>query len=265
MRLLALLIVAIVLAGCETNFRPGAESIFEAIDTGPTPGELAVMALDPYDPNNRFVGTLGLAAEPFASDPLYVRLFEDNLKDPDPNVRAAAARGLGNHGEPRHALALAAALKDRDRVVRLEVARALQRIHNPEVVPALMAAMREPDPARPRDDAEPEAAVRAEAATALGQYAEARVLQALMAGLDDTELAVNRAALNSLRILTGQDFGLSRAAWVDWVGRTEAPFAGRGIYMYPVFNRPQKWYEYLPFVPRPPNEVAAPPAGMPRG
>jgi HEAT repeat protein len=257
-------VLVIALCGCDVNFKPGAESILDAVKTGPTPGEMAKMAIDPYDANARCMGTLGLAAESFASDPLYIKLFEDNLKDPDPSVRAAAARGLGTHGEPANAAALAEALSDKDRVVRLEAARGLQRIHNESVVDALTAAMKAPDPAHPREGGEPEVAVRAEAALALGQYAQTRVLETLMTGLDDPDLAVNEASLSSLRVLTGQDFGYDHGAWVDWRARTQDYFAGRGQYVYPYFHRDQRWYEYLPLVPGPPNETAGTPAGMPR-
>jgi HEAT repeat protein len=125
--------------------------------------------------------------------------------------------------------------------------------------------MREPNPMSKSQAAEPEAEVRAQAAWALGQYATAAVLQALIAGLDDTDLAVNRAALGSLRTLTGQDLGIDRGAWVAWVDSTAQPFAGRSLYYFPVYQRPRRLFEYIPFAPPPPNERTAPPAGMPLG
>jgi hypothetical protein len=254
-------------AGCELNLRPGAESIFEAFDTQRSPAELAAMSIDPYDANNRYMGTLGLANMPFAGEPLYIRLFVDNIGDADPAVRGAAARGLANHGEPSHAPLLVTALGDRDRGVRLEAARGLQRLHNPAAVDALLVAMREPTVSRDGRMAmqgEQEAEVRAEAAFALGQYPQHRVLQALIGGLDDSDLAVNRSALASLRTLTGQDFGYDRAAWLEWLSRNRNPFAQRGEYVYPVYRRRPRLYEHLPFVPPPPNEEPGQPAGLPR-
>lgn len=257
----------LLMQACELNLRPGAESILEAFDNQRTPPELAAMAIDPYDANNRYIGTLGLANMPFAGEPLYIRLFVDNIKDPDPAVRGAAARGLANHGQPVHAPLLVAALGDRDRGVRLEAARGLQRLHNPAAVDALLVAVREPllsRDGRTTTPGEQDPEIRAEAAFALGQYAQNRILQALIAGVDDSDLAVNRNALASLRTLTGQDFGYSRAAWLEWLSRTKDPFAARGEYIFPVFNRKPRIYEHLPFVPPPPNEIAGPPAGMPR-
>jgi hypothetical protein len=261
---LLMALAALFVAGCELNLKPGAESILEALDTSRSPAELAQMAIDKYDPNARYIGTLGLANEPFANEPVYIRLFTDNLKDPEPVVRAAAARGLGNHGQPEHALLLVETLKDPDKLVRLESARALQRLHNPGAITPLITATRAPDPRSPQPS-EADGSVRAEAAFALGQYAEVPVLQALVACLDDRELAVNNAALESLRTLTGQDLGLDRTMWAAWLKDNKDPFAARGMYRYPVFYRDLKWYEHIPFVPKPANEIPGAPAGMPRG
>lgn len=262
-RLIALSLAAIAAAGCSLNVRPGAKSIFEALDDSPNPGEFAEMAIDKYDANNRALGTLGLANMPFANEPLYIRLFETNAADADPAVRIAALRGLSMHGDPSHVPILVRAIADKDKIVRLEAARGLQRLHNALAIDPLIVAMREPDLANPRQAAEPEADIRAQAATALGQYAERRVLQSLVAGLDDSDLAVNVCSLDSLRTLTGQDLGVDHATWFEWLEKAPDPFAGRSIFYYPAFSRAKKLYEYIPFIPPPPNEVSGPPAGMP--
>jgi hypothetical protein len=253
------------LAGCEFNAKPGAQSIFEAFHETYTPSELVAMATNPYDANSRYLGTLGLAGMPFAAEPLYVQLFENNAHDDDASVRVAATRGLAMHGDPSHAPLLIASLADKDRLVRIEAARGLQRLHNDAAIEPLIAAMREPDPRKPRSAAEADPEVRSQAAAALGQYPERRVLQALIAGIDDSDLSVNRMSLSSLRTLTGQDLGLDRPAWLAWVEKAPDPFAGRSTYYFPVFRRDTNWYEHLPFVPRPPNESPAPPTGMPLG
>jgi hypothetical protein len=256
----------LVLGGCgRFESARGAEGLLEvAVPKGPAPVEYTRMAMDPYDANARYVGTAALAGAYFTDEPAYLALFEDNARDSDPSVRAAAMRGLANHGEPRHALVLAGGLKDVDKQVRLEAARGLQRLHNPAVVDALLGTLRPFDARAAASGGEPEAEVRAEAATALGQYAQSKVLEGLIAGLRDENLSVNRAALWSLRVLTGNDFGLDHAAWVGWRSESVSPFAGQSVYTYPVFSRSRSLVEYLPFVPPPPNEVPAPPAGMPR-
>jgi HEAT repeat protein len=179
-------------------------------------------------------------------------------------VRAAAIRGLANHGEPRHVAQITPLLTDANPMVRVEAARGLQRLHDPSAVDPLIVAVREPDPRSESIPAENEPEVRTEAAAALGQYAEDRVLRALISALDDTDLAVNRAALRSLRILTGQDLGLDSVAWESWKAKADDPFAARGLYTYPAYSRKQRLYEYIPLVPKPPNERPAPPTGLPR-
>ncbi len=259
-----LLVMVPLLGGCGVELKPGAESILEAFGSELSPSDLAAMSIDPYDANNRYRGTLGLASAYFANEPVYIALFEANIDDTDPAVRMAATRGLANHGEPRHVPLLLTSLADPNKIVRLEAARGLQRLHDAAAVGPLIDALREPrGELKAPSEAEPE--VRAEAADALGQYAELRVVHELVAALDDSDLAVNDAALRSLRTLTGQDFGVDRATWADWLSRTQAPFAGRGLYTYPAYRREMRFYEYIPFVPKPRNEVAAPPAGLPRG
>lgn len=226
----------------------------------PSPQTAAAWATDQYDPNLRYKGTVLLGTASWGGEPLYLRLFEQHARDPEANVRVAAMRALGNHGGPEHAAILIDGLSDAEPRVRSEAARSLQRLYAPTTaIDALMRAIRE--------DVEESAEVRAEAATALGQYPANRVVQALIASLADRSLAVNHASVSSLRILTGQDFGYDRRAWGTWATANpgEAMFAARGQFVYPVFNRPRKLIEYLPFIPQPPNEQTALPAGTPVG
>jgi hypothetical protein len=249
---------AAFLAGaCELEPKPGSESIFDYLGDETTPLQAAEMAENPYNANDRYRGTLMLANAYYAGEPVYIELFERRIVDEDPNVRTAGARGLANHGQSRHVGMLVRALQDDpDAFVRREAARGLQRLYGEEAVGPLIRAM--------KASLEPDRDVRTAAASALGQYPEARVLDALIEGIeDDPQLAVNRAALDSLRTLTGQDLGLSRAEWVRWRESTQDPFAQRRAYLYPVFTRDKYFYEYLPFTPDPPNEVSAPPTGLP--
>src|SRR5262249_27777046 len=140
---------------------------------------------------------------------------------------------------------------------RIEAARALQRLHNPVAVEPLLAAL--------DMDKELEPRVRVEAASALSQYPESRVVDELIKSLRDDNLAVNRATQEALRTLTGQDFGFDRAAWQAWARGTPELFAARTVYVYPVFHRDKKWYEHIPLVPGPPNEQASIPAGLTPG
>ncbi len=253
-RALAVAGSCLALAGCDAlDLRPGAESVFELFSQ-PSTEEAARWALDKYDADRRYQGTLILANKPFAGEPVYMRLFTDNLEDPDPGVRAAAVRAIANHATPDQAPLVVARLADEDEGVRLEAAKGLQRLHNPAAIPALLGRL---DPAK-----EGAHAVRAEAADALGQYPSPQVVDGLIRALADPRLVVKRRAEQSLSTLTGQDFGVDRRAWAQWLEGADAPFGARAFYVYPAYQRARLWYEYIPFWPKPPIEPRGTPAGM---
>lgn len=260
---IAALCFASVLAGCDTpETAKGTDSLL-ALWTPPSPEVAAQMALDEYNADNRAKGMMLLANAYFGGEPVYRELYLARITDEDPNVRAAALRGLSLHGQPEDVPVVIERLSDSNPRVRVEAARALQRIHNPAAIDALIVAIRLPIAGPSPTAGEPEPTVRAEAANALGQYADPRVLLPLMAALDDRFLAVNRAAQRSLNTLTGEDFGLDRREWLRWYQDVETPFAGRTPYIYPAFSRDKSFWEYIPFIPEPPNESAGTPAGFP--
>jgi len=102
---------------------------------------------------------------------------------------------------------------------------------------------------------------RQAAASALGQYADPRVLNMLIGALNDDDLAVSRTARESLRTLTGVDEGDEPKRWQTWASATPNPFAGQRRYLYPNFERDKYLWEYIPLIPPPPNEPASTPIG----
>lgn len=247
-----------------SDMRAGESDSLLDVFALPSPGESARMAINPYNADDRYRGTLLLANSTFGGEPVYIELFEDATTDKVPNVRAAGVRGLANHGRPEHVETIIGLLEDDHEMVRLEAARALQRLHNPIAIAPLVE--------RVTVDydfgetgvivLEPNAEVRAACADALGQYAEPRVLAALLTALTDPDLVVNTNAANSLSTLTGEDFGLDRRAWADWYRGSDRLFAGRTQYFYPAFSRDRFLIEYIPFLPQPPNEPSTRPIGM---
>ncbi len=236
--------------GCaeQTRKNQNARSVFSVIDPIPTPDVAAQWAISPYDADKRQRGILLLANAPFGGERVYVDLYKSALSDPDSGVRLAAIRGLALHGTPDSAPLIVPFLEDDDRLVRWEAAGALQRIHWDGAVEPLIERL---DPA-----VEMEIDVRGAAATALGQYPERRVLNALIQALRDPSLLVTHAASQSLHILTGEDFGDNPKAWTRWLADAKSPFAGQQAFIYPVFHRSKRWYEwFMPFM-SPPNEVA---------
>lgn len=245
------------LAGCslQPGTGPNATSIVGLV-TPPTPAEAAAWAADPYDSDKRQRGMLLLANAPFGGERVYLELYRARLADSEAAVRGVAARALAMHGQPEDAPAIAARLtEDGDELVRREAARALQRIHNAAVVPALLQAS---DASK-----EPDVDTRSNAARALGQYAEPRVVQALIRALQDRRLAVNKNALASLEVLTGKAFGTDAKGWVTWSTSEKNLFANRGVYEFPVFQRDPTIVEFLlPFWGPPNEQPGQRPVGM---
>lgn len=253
------LLVVSMMSGCGLDLAGGSDLTQESILTifSPTdPAQAARWAADPYDPDKRQRGLLLLANAPWGGEPVYLQFYTTALDDDDARVRAVASLALGLQGTSDNVPSVVEKLSDPEVVVRRSAARALQRLHNPVAVDPLLKA------SDPRNEKDTE--TRSAAATALGQYADPQVVQGLIGSLRDRRLLVNKAALDSLIVLTGQDFGYDVGAWLQWTGQTDDLFAGRGSFVYPVYHRDTKVWEY--FIPwmRPPNEIASTPAGSGR-
>jgi len=232
-----------------------SESILAPLFKRPTAADAAMWASDPHDADKRARGMNILANESFGGAEAYLGLYRQRLNDEDIAVRAVACRSLALHGSAEDALRIIPLTTSPDIQVRLEATRALQRLHNKAAITPLIER---------RDiDKEPEAEIRAEAASALGQYAEGAVLQALIASLADPSLLVNKNAHDSLRTLTGNDdLPAELKPWQQWVAQTATPFANRRAYVYPIFWREKRWLDYVPFMPPVPNEIASTPTGF---
>lgn len=253
------LCLVLPLAGCQgSGIRFGEDSVLNDLfmRTQDNPAE---MARDLYDPDRRYRGTVRLANELAEPDPVVVDIFRTNLSDREAAVRAAAARGLAIHGVAADGAALAKALDDEEDIVRRAAAVALQRIHHPPAVGRLLELI---DPIR-----EPDQTIRVEAALALGQYPQTPVVLGLVGSLrsdNEQSLALHRAVVRSLNLLTGQDYGLDFIAWQRWIEESGRWFSDQQTYTYPVFARDRRWYEYFPWMPLPPNETPSTPIGLTR-
>ena len=230
-------------------------SILAPIFVQPTPVDAARWSIDPYDADKRARGTNLLANAPFGGGDPYLKVYREHLKDEGSLVRAVSARSLGMHGTPEDVELLLPLTADSESMVRFEAVRALQRLHNPAAVQRLLEMLL---PAK-----EAEAAIRAEAACALGQYAQPVVLSGLITALADDDLVVVANAHDSLISLTGQDqLPEDRRAWVEWSRASQTLFAQQREFMYPVFHRDKGWLDYVPFMPPVPNEISGKPNGL---
>ena len=209
----------------------------------PTPIEAAVWAADFNNPGKQRRGVVLLVGAPFGGEESYLELYRALAQESrDPLVRAAAIRGLGRWGGPADAEIIADGLSNQSEQIRLESAISLQRIHAPAVEDVIWKRL--------ADQTEVES-VRVELAIALGQYQSDASLQALCLALDDRSLTLNLAAADSLRIMTGRDFGIDARTWLSWyeaaVRSQEDPFALGETFLYPTFRREVGFFESLAF------------------
>jgi len=244
---IALLALAALLlvGGCTNGENFSVGSMVEDI-LPPTPGETAREAFNVYDPDQRRKSIIRLSNAPWGGEPPYLKTYRLLVDDPDPTVRAACIAALGRHGYADDVNAIVPYLQDRTYFVRWESAKALQRLQNEVAIEPLIVALREDD--------EPD--VRTAAAKALGQYDKPAVFQALVGALNDDDYAVVRQSQESLKLLTGEDFGEDGAAWLAWSeDRGETLFASAGTYTYDTYVAPPTLTRRLQFWRDSPEQV----------
>lgn len=145
--------------------------------------ELLLLANSPNGKVRRHaVEALAELAPPEATDLLSDLLLSDPVYD----VRVAAAKALGQIGNPATAPTLERALRD-EAPVRCAAVMALTRLGNDEVVPALIACLRDPAPE-----------VRYHAVTGLGRLKAQMAASPVQAMLEDSDDMVRRGAEKAL-------------------------------------------------------------------
>ena len=246
---------ALLFVGCDTIGQDlkGVGDVFDPT----SPSEAARDMFDQYDSDKRRQGTVLISNAPFGGTEVYVKQYRDMVNNErDPIVKATAIRALGKHGQPEDALRIIPHLSHETVQVRWEAAKALQRLHNPAAVTDLLKTLR---------NDEELADVRVASAVALGQYPEDRVVQGLVGALNARELAINTASQRSLTTLTGENFGLEAAAWLEWYNQalsSGTAFAGQQEYRYPTYQRDESIWEKMAFWSEKTFEQPAPPAGL---
>jgi len=147
------------------------------------------------------------------------------LRDPDRNLRRAAAEALGQIADPQSAPPLLLALEDEHWSVRCSAAAALGRIGSAKALPALLSRLDDED-----------ATVRRAALAALGDLRDTRAARPLLRALADPGL--QSTAIEALRRLGPAVLGEVerfypaappevRKLLVDLAGRIDDPAAGR--------------------------------------
>jgi HEAT repeat protein len=150
--------------------------------------------------------------------------------EPDPLVRQALVNALAEFRTPIVQQVLEAGLSDDDIAVRIECCKALGRRAEPISVAVLAKSLRTDE----------DIDVRLAAAEALGQIRSPKAIQALAIALDDRDPALQYVGVQSMKSLTGQDYGPDVQAWRQVAaGRTPPPA--------PVPSLAERWRQVKPF------------------
>ena len=218
----------------------------------PTPSQVAREAFNVYDADKRRRSVALISASSFGHEQPYVRMYRLLIDDQDPTVRASCAHALGLHGTAEDALIIIPLLHDSTGFVRWEAAKALQKLHNDQAIRPLIETLTEDE----------DADVRMAAATALGQYPNLAVYNALVGALSYRDFGVVQASADSLALLTGEDLGTDGVAWLDFAADNPGArlFANQQLYTYTPYQKPpgrlQKmkfWEEKDPIRPQIPT------------
>jgi HEAT repeat protein len=123
--------------------------------------------------------------------------------EPDPLVRQAVVRAITEFHTPMAQQVLAAGLSDENDAVRIECCRALGHRAEPAAVARLAISLR----------SDKNVDVKLAAAEALGKIKSPESIQALAIALDDRDPAMQYVGVQSLKSITGKDYGPDVQAW----------------------------------------------------
>lgn len=123
--------------------------------------------------------------------------------EPDPLVRQAVVTSIGEYRTPMSQQVLEAGLNDENAAVRVACCRALGKRGEASCVSSLANALR----------TDKDVDVRMAAIDALGRIKSPDAIKALATALDDRDPAMQYAGVQSLKAITGQDYGPNVQAW----------------------------------------------------
>ncbi len=147
---------------------------------------------------------------PAESESVAADLAQRIQTETDATVRVEIAKALGDSRSPTATAVLRAGLgyprPDPDAEVRAAICQAWGRIGGDDARQMLASAL-----ANDTDDD-----VRVEAARSLGAFKDSANVHALAAALEDTNIAVQYTAMQSMKSVSGQNFGDDANAWREY-------------------------------------------------
>ena len=221
--LCGLVLLTGALAGCSgssskpQNLNTFVNSILEHFK-GKSPVAQTRRMFDTSDADQRMAGMAWLARQKYGHDKPYMRAYKLLTTDPNPLVRGEAMIALGTSHQPAVAPTLLLGLQDKSKFVRLCAAMGLTYVNNPLAIGPLLKHLRH----------DPDMQVRIYCAQALKYYKTRRVIRALIATLDDRNVALVQFAWSDLTQQTGQKLPQHSGPWRVWfkAHQTTLPRAG---------------------------------------
>jgi hypothetical protein len=122
-------------------------------------------------------------------------------------MRVALVKTLSTFPTPQARAAIQLAATDQDSYVRREVCVALAKTPDAEALQTIGDVLAK----------DADADVRVAAAKALGTFKDPQAAQALAVAIDDNNPALQQASMDSLRAVTGKDYGYSASAWREYM------------------------------------------------
>jgi HEAT repeats/PBS lyase HEAT-like repeat len=133
--------------------------------------------------------------------------------EPDPLVRRAVVRAIAEFRTPMAQQVLEAGLADDEPAVRVACCQALGRRAEAISIGSLANSLRTDE----------DVDVRLAAAEALGKTKSREAIQALIVALDDRDPALQYAGVQSMKSITGEDYGPDVQAWRQVASGGNAP------------------------------------------
>jgi HEAT repeat protein len=192
-----LLLLLAALAGCQSVWTP---------NVWPFPERQELTTFD--TPKMRTDAVDQFAMRATGVDTPQQRQITDQLArqiqvEPDPLVREAVIKSIAEFRTPMAQQVLEAGLGDESKAVRIACCNALGRRAEAASVPSLAKTLQ----------GESDIDVRLAAAEALGNIKSPAAIQALVVALDDRDPAMQYVGVQSMKSITGKDYGPDVGAW----------------------------------------------------
>lgn len=164
----------------------------------------------PQERINELKVVAGNPSKPGIADELAVEI----QREQDPQVRCYIVLALAKVQDPKAAAVLHAGLEDPEQTVRIACCEAWGRRGGPEAVQELSTVLQ----------AESNIDVRMAAAKALGETKQANAVKPLADVLADNDPALQRRAMESLKNVSGKDYGYNVQSWRQYAaGGSDLP------------------------------------------